>query len=132
MRFYKSLYLTDRFFYFLGVTIFVFFASFLIQPFFYVGLSLLTFCFVLLGADLFLLFKETAISVERTNPAVFSLSDKNKVSLSVKNRSSLDLKLKIIDEIPYQFRERDFSILTSLKEGKTETINYYLKPIVRG
>lgn len=132
MSFYKSLYLTDRFFYFLGAVVFVFFVSFLIQPFFYVGLSLLAFCAILLITDTFLLYKKTNILIERTVPSVFSLSDKNKVSLSVKNQSGLDLKIKIIDEVPYQFKERDFLILTTLKKDKTETINYYLQPTIRG
>lgn len=132
MSFYKSLYLSDRFFYILGTAIFVFFISFLIAPFFYLALFILALCFVLLFVDIFLLYKKTTIVIERTVPPIFSLSDKNKVSLSFKNESNLALNIKIIDEIPYQFKERDFSISTSLDKEKGETINYYLLPTVRG
>jgi len=132
MNFYKSLYLTDRFFYFLGGTVFVFFVSFLIQPFFYVALALLVLCAILIGLEVFSLYKKTNITISRTIQPIFSLSDKNKVSLLLKNESAIILKIKIIDEIPYQFNERDFLIVTTIEKEKSETINYYLEPTIRG
>lgn len=132
MRLIKNLYLTDRIFYCLGTIVFLFFVSFLIAPVFYLVLVLLAFCALTLSADIVLLFKNSTISANRSVASVLSLSDKNKVSLSIINQSNLNLELKIIDEIPYQFNERNFSISIPLKKAKSEIINYYVSPTIRG
>lgn len=132
MKLIKNLYLTDRFFYVLGAIIFLFFVSFGIAPVFYVALLLLACCSIFLIVDVLILFKKRQVIITREVPPVFSLSDKNKVTLLVSNQSNRKFKLKIIDEIPFQFNERDFSIETSLAAEKIEKINYSLIPVHRG
>jgi uncharacterized protein (DUF58 family) len=132
MKLIKDLYLTDRIFYFLGAVIFLFFISFLFAPVFYIALASLFCCILILSIDVFLLFKNTLIEANRTAAPVFSLSDKNKVSITIINLSKYNLKVKIVDEIPYQFNERDFSISISLKESGTELITYHVAPVIRG
>lgn len=132
MRLIRDLYLSDRIFYSLGTCIFLFFASFLYGFIFYIALSLLLCTFVLLATDIYLLFKTNTVSAERTIALVFSLNDKNKVSLSIHNLSKLNLRLKIVDEIPYQFNEHDFSVRTQLAASKTEIIQYSVTPFIRG
>lgn len=132
MKIFKSLYLTDRVFYVLGTCVFLFFVSFVYAVVFYIALVLLfSFCIALL-VDLIVLYKSTLVSAERHVASVLSLSDKNKVSLTVINLSDRFLDLKIIDEIPYQFNERDFKVHLSTEKGKTETINYHVTPLIRG
>ena len=128
----KNLHLTDRVFYFLGAIIFLFFTSFLYHSMFYIALAGLIFCALLLLVDIILLFKSAAVSASRTIAPILSLNDKNPVQISISNRSGLNLTLKIIDEIPYQFNERDFSISTTLEKAKSETINYFVSPLIRG
>ena len=82
---------------------------------FYVAIVLLISCVILLGVDIFVLFKNTNIKIHRDLASIFSLGDQNKVSLTVVNNANLNLNLKIIDEIPYQFNERDFSIQILMK-----------------
>jgi len=132
MKLIKNLYLTDRFFYVLGTIIFLFFVSFGLAPVFYVSLFLLIGCALFLIVDIVLLFKQRLVAISREVPSVLSLSDKNKIVLSVLSKSNLKLQLKIIDEIPYQFNERDFSITNKIEPKKTETIHYYLTPNSRG
>lgn len=132
MRSIKKLYLTDRIFYFLGGIIVLFLISFLFAPVFYVAVVSLIACGIILTIDIYLLFKNVIIEADRTVASVLSLSDRNKVSISISNRSGLDLKLKIIDEIPFQFNERDFSMNTSLNSFKSEIIHYYVSPVIRG
>lgn len=132
MPFFKNVYLTDRVFYCLACVIFLFFLSFLIHPLFYLAIVLLMTCMVLLCIDVYILFKNSNISIHREASAVFSLNDPNKVSLELLNKTNYKLKLKIIDEIPYQFNERDFSIPVVINKLQKEMITYYMSPKIRG
>ncbi|PJA06624.1 MAG: DUF58 domain-containing protein [Flavobacteriales bacterium CG_4_10_14_0_2_um_filter_32_8] len=133
MKLLNSLYLTDRVFYVLGAIILCFFASFFILSLFYFALGLLVLLVVLLLIDFFILYsKKSIVEVTRTVAAILSLSDENKVVIHLKNKSLLTLKLKIIDELPYQLTERDFNIVTTLHKKESDTINYQLKPFIRG
>ena len=133
MKLLNSLYLTDRVFYVLGGIVLCFFASFFVPQLLNIALCLLVLLAILLVLDFFILYtKKTLMEVTRTVPAILSLSDENKIIIHLKNNSLLRLKLKIIDELPYQLSERDFNIITSLNKKETNTINYQLKPFVRG
>lgn len=132
MSLFKHLYLTDRIFYFLGSIIFLFFISFLFNPVYYLAVFLLFACVLMLCVDVFILFKNTNVSIQRELSSVFSLGDANKVTLTLVNNTNRKLNIKIIDEIPYQFNERDFSILITINENKTEIVTYDMSPKIRG
>ena len=133
MRFIKSLYLTDRIFYVLGGIILCFFIAFLVPVFFYISLFLVLITIHLLLADVILLYKtKKNVMIERSTPAIFSLSDDNKITLRITNQTRLKLSLKIIDELPYQLSERDFNILTEIAANDKETLIYKLRPLTRG
>ncbi|MBL4594909.1 MAG: DUF58 domain-containing protein [Flavobacteriales bacterium] len=133
MKLIKSLYLTDRMFYVLGGTVFCFFASFFYEPLFYLALIVLSLTILLFIADFILLYtKKNIINIERSVSAVLSLSDENSIILRIKNNSSLNIKVKIIDELPYQLSERDFNIKISLDKLAKDTIQYKLTPLIRG
>lgn len=132
MPLFKNLYLTDRIFYCLGGIIFLFFLSFLIQPLFYLPVTLLAVCIVVLCIDIYILFKNSNINISRETTSVFSLGDQNKVSLTLENKTNRRLTVKIIDEIPYQFNERDFSIPIVINAEQTELVTYYMSPKIRG
>ena len=127
MLIFKNLYLTDRVFYCLATCIFLFAASFLFNFIFYLTLTLLSGIVLLMLEDIYVLFKTAAIAAVRETGSVFSLNDKNKVTLTVTNLSSYQLSLKIIDEIPYQFNERNFLMQTSLgKSNFNNLLDYSL------
>ena len=132
MLIFKNLYLTDRVFYCLATCIFLFAASFLVDFIFYLTLTLLSGIVLVMLLDVYVLFKTAAISAGRETGSIFSLNDKNKITLTITNLSSYQLSLKIIDEIPYQFNERDFLMQTSLGKSKTEIIHYHVVPFIRG
>jgi uncharacterized protein (DUF58 family) len=81
---------------------------------------------------LFLLYRKQVIQISRKLNVLFSLHDKNKISLTVNNRSNYLLHLRIVDEIPYQFNERDFAVRCTLNKTKTEIIEYAVTPQIRG
>lgn len=132
MALLKSIYLTDRVFYALGTCVCLFFVSFLFAFVFYIALAFLFCIIIFISVDIYILFNAKAISVDRKMPAVFSLGDKNKIALTITNNLFRKLNLKIIDEIPYQFNQRNFSVQTYLAKSKTELIYYTVSPLLRG
>lgn len=132
MTAFKNIFLNDKVFYALGICIFLFFMSFLYGFVFYLALSVLICISLLIIADIYLLFRSTGISANRSLSNVISLNDKNKITLTITNLFPYKIDLKIIDEIPYQFNERDFSMKTSLDRSKTEIIQYNVIPLTRG
>jgi len=132
MPFFKNLYLTDRFFYVLGTCVFLFFLSYSFSIIFYVALTILLVLVVLMLADIYLLFNKNMLSVERDLATVLSLNDKNNVILKIESKSSLTLSVKLIDEIPFQFKERDFFMDLKLRGFESSNIQYSLVPLIRG
>jgi len=133
MKLIKSIYLTDRIFYVLGIVVLSFFISFVIPSFFYLSLILLGTTIALFLIDFFLLYKKKkTISITRNVASILSLSDDNNIILKIKNYTNINLRLKIIDELPYQLCERDFNIITRLNKHEKDTIKYALRPLIRG
>jgi uncharacterized protein (DUF58 family) len=132
MKLIKHLYLTDRVFYCLGAVIFLCFTSFLVHPVFYAAVGLLGLCFLVILVDMMILFRKQNIEASRETQPVFSLGDKNKVAIHLRNNTARSLKIKIIDEIPHQFEERDFSMTIPIGKLKNEIVTYHMTPTIRG
>ena len=133
MRLINDKYLTDRFFYLFGGVILLFVVSF---PFNFIfpiaqAVLVLTIGFVIVDF-LFLRKNNTQLTAERILPKVFSLSDKNKVIINIKSLSDRKLKLLVIDELPVEFQKRDFHKELTMHPGEELTIDYRLRPVVRG
>jgi len=129
----KNLFLTNRFFGLCGLLVVAFATSFfvplLLQPT-QVALALMTALVVL---DYALLFgKRDLAEAHRKLPKIFSLSDPNSVTLTLANYSRQRLFFKIIDEIPFQFQQRNFMLHASLDPGEAQEIKYELRPLQRG
>lgn len=82
------------------------------------------------GALLFL--HRNGLKIERIVSERFSNGDINKVQLVITNQFHFRVTLKIIDEIPVQFQQRDFSVDAVLNSDETQNINYILRPVERG
>lgn len=129
----KNLFLTNRFFAMCGALVVAFATSFFLPALFPLAKVLLALALALTALDFTLLFGQQALlKGHRKLPKIFSLSDPNPVLLTITNDSGLQLFLKIIDEIPFQFQQRDFIQTTSLKPGESQEIRYELKPLQRG
>ena len=96
-----------------------------------IGLGLLTAVILL---DLILLFyvQQDAIEADRIIDEKFSNGDINNIQLFFRSNYRFPTYLKVIDEIPIQFQERNFQLNLILKPGQSETINYDLRPTERG
>ena len=130
---YNTLFLNNRFFYFLA-TIAILFVIGLFAPIFFEVSKVLVFMLsVLTIFDILLLYKtKDGIKVERFLPERLSNGDENKISLSLKNKYPFVAHLSLIEELPYQFQKRDFFFHQQLQKNDEKNIHYNLKPTERG
>ncbi len=129
----RNLYLGNRFFYIFSIIIVMFVIGYQYYAIFVLAkVCLVVFaCFVAL--DIFWLFQRNVKVIgERKLPKLLSLSDENKISLSLKNESPRKLDVELIDEVPFQFQVRDHSVSISLASGESRSMDYFLKPFERG
>ncbi|MCD0466192.1 DUF58 domain-containing protein [Flavobacterium sp. ENC] len=133
MKFIKSLYLNNFFFYVLLGIIGMFVCAFIFPRLYdgvwFVVLVLSTFLLL----DILLLYlAKTGIEATRNTPEKLSNGDLNPVKIAIKNQYTFPISVKIIDEIPFQFQVRDFKILKNIKASAHEDIQYELRPTERG
>ncbi|WP_343588478.1 DUF58 domain-containing protein [Flavobacterium sp.] len=133
MKFIKSLYLNNFFFYVLIGIIGLFVCAF-IFPNMYNAVWLLVLGLVtFLVLDILLLyFARTGLEAERITPEKLSNGDLNPIKLHLKNHYTFPISVKIIDEIPFQFQVRDFKIVKTVKAASQKEIGYDLRPTERG
>jgi len=129
----KNMFLTDRFFLVFGILVVLFATAFALPPLFLIVKILLVIAIVVCIIDGINVFnKDVDFACERIVPKVFSLGDENKVTLNLINKSSKDLFVSIIDELPVQFQKRDFEILLNIKPKEEVGRTYLLRPLERG
>ena len=82
--------------------------------------------------DYVLLFRKNGLKIQRIVSDRFSNGDINKVQLTITNLYHFRIQIKVIDEIPVQFQQRDFSVDGVLNSEETQNIAYSLRPVERG
>ena len=131
--FFKSLYIQNRFFIVIAIVVGVFVCAFIV-PFLLVLAKILVLVlavFTLL--DIFTLyFVKTGVSGRRNCPEKFSNGDLNTIQIAIQNHYTFAINIRIIDEIPIQFQERNFQLLKKVKAQENTTLEYALKPLERG
>jgi len=133
LKFIKSLYLNNFFFYALlgiiGLFVFAFIFPNLYNAVWFVFLVLFTF----LVLDFLILYVvKTGIEASRITPEKLSNGDLNPISINIKNHYTFPVSVKIIDEIPFQFQVRNFQILKTIKASAQKEAGYDLRPTERG
>lgn len=132
-HFYKTLFLNNRFFYFIATVAVLFVVGFFVPIFFEVSKVLLFIVSILVFVDIFLLYNtKKGISLERVLPERLSNGDINKVTLTIKNNYSFTNHLSIIEELPFQFQKRNFIFPLVIASKEEKNIYYDLKPSERG
>ncbi|WP_131538426.1 DUF58 domain-containing protein [Pedobacter nototheniae] len=132
-KYYTDLFLGNRLFIALGVCVclfvFSFFVSFLGDlPYFFFGALL-----VLILLDFILLYRNNkGVFLRREIPDRLSNGDDNELKIYLENFYPFQVKIGIIDEIPFQFQKRDLWFNTSLASKEQKIITYFLRPTKRG
>ena len=79
-----------------------------------------------------LFFLKGSLKANRLLSSRFSISDDNKVTLSIINSYPYKIKARLIDELPFQFQVRNFELVVAIGFKSRETVAYNLKPLSRG
>jgi len=129
----KSLFLSQRFFGIMAGLIVLFFLGFGLEFLFPVAQVLLMLFIAVFVIDLWLMYRtHQPIEVKRKLPELLSLADKNSIALWLRNNYPFNIKVSIIDELPYQLQERDFEIEEEIEAQKKIKITYEIYPDERG
>jgi uncharacterized protein (DUF58 family) len=133
MKWFNRIYLNNFTFYvFIGIL--VCFVVAYIFPALYHATWLLFYVFLgFLFIDFLLLFASNQrFAGERSTVEKFSNGDENPVTLTIQNGYGFPVRLKIIDEIPFQFQERNFQVMRNVPAGSSDAFEYFLRPRERG
>jgi len=133
MKWLKSIYLNNFTFYvFLGIL--VLFVVAYIFPSLYNATWFIFYVFLgFIGIDFILLFvTNQRFNGLRQTPEKLSNGDENPVTIRVENGYGFPVRLKVIDEIPFQFQVRDFSVNRTVAPGAIDAFEYLLRPTERG
>ena len=129
----KNMFLTDRFFLIFGILVVLFATAFAFPPLLIITKIFLLIAIIVCFIDGINVFsKDVNFECERVVPKVFSLGDENKVTLKLKSKSSKDLSVSIIDELPFQFQKRDFELQLKTDPKEEVSKSYFVKPLERG
>src|SRR5438093_13537534 len=129
----SSFYLTRLVFYagFAAAVIFV--LSYFFPPFFDVAVAVLILTAIAIAADVLLLYsKAKGILAQRIVEERLSNGDDNKVIIEIENHYNFKVQARIIDEIPFQFQERNWHRDVVLIPETIYLVEYFLKPLQRG
>jgi uncharacterized protein (DUF58 family) len=133
MKFFKSIFFTNRFFYAGFFVAFCFVIGFFMPLILIVAkLIALLFLFIVI-LDIFLIYiPKTSIEVHRNYPERFSNGDDNQMELNVSNNYQFPIFIRIIEEFPLQLQIRDLQFEKRLKSNKKTIFKYTIKPTDRG
>lgn len=133
IRFFKSLYLSNRFFIALALCVLALFACFVFEHYLFVVLVGIGVAGVFLLMDIMALYMQSrGVQAFRNCPDRLSNGDINTISLSVSNRYPFRIGITIVEEVPFQFQKRDLAFNTYLGIDRSEVLYYDLRPTERG
>lgn len=133
IRFYKNLYINNRFFILFGVIVILFCFGFAFESLFFVAKIALIAGGAVTLADILLLFHpRLKIGASRSMSKLLSLGDDNAVKLEIENNYNLPLDITVIDELPYQLQKRDFIMRFRIGPKEKKQLTYMVRPVLRG
>lgn len=133
VRFFKELFLNNRFFYAMFGCIVLFVFSFIYPSFFFIAKLLLIAFVITVVIDLGLLFLgNNNIIAQRILPEKFSNGDHNEIKVAVSSKYGIEVFCTVIEELPFQFQLRDFSMFKNIPSGEETTFTYQIRPTERG
>ncbi|MEM9831506.1 MAG: DUF58 domain-containing protein [Bacteroidota bacterium] len=130
---FRQLYLTPWFFWSIGLVTLLLLLGFGLPILFPLGQVALGVLAALFFTDIALLFRvRQGVTGDRTCPERLSNGDENILTIDLQNRYSFPIHGQIIDELPYQLQERNFSISFELRPRERKNYSYTVRPVKRG
>ncbi|MEJ0033959.1 MAG: hypothetical protein WDO15_28135 [Bacteroidota bacterium] len=116
MKLIRNLYLTNRLYLVFALLICAMMASYALPNLMPVVQTSVVILILIACIDILLLFnKRVDVEVTRETPGVLSLGDANPIKLTLKNKARMSIHVSVIDELPEQFQERNFSISLDMR-----------------
>jgi uncharacterized protein (DUF58 family) len=132
-RYLSPLYPAKRFYFLLVGIIMVFVISYGVPVLLIVGKIAFLFLLALALLDYIVLFAgKNKINASRQMAERFSNGDENKVFLAVSNKYPFAVHIDLVDEVPFQFQMRNFSLSFLLGGSADKSILYNIRPTQRG
>ena len=132
-RFFKSLFFSKRFYWVFAGIIGIFVFALASVVLLWIAKLLLAVFFLLVFIDYLVLFsKKNGITAQRILSDRFSNGDENSVQINLASTYSFKTNIKIIDELPVQFQERNFLLHQQLTADEQKHLTYSLRPVERG
>ncbi|MDR2955337.1 MAG: DUF58 domain-containing protein [Prevotella sp.] len=133
IRFFKGLYLNNRFFITLALCVLGFFVCFIFDEYYYLMQIVLMAVVILLFLDIVSVYRQRkGIVAARNCPERLSNGDQNTISITVTNRYPFAARINIVEEVPFQFQKRNLSFKMTLGADRSEVFYYDLRPTQRG
>jgi len=133
IQFIKSFYLRKQFFVALfSVAILFVVAYFFGNIFWLVKLLFFLLIFTVVIDIALLYFNREGVQATRILPKKLSNGDENPIEIRLFNQFQFTVSTKIIDELPVQWQQRDFKLLSTLKPSEEKTYTYRVRPNERG
>ncbi|MCL5245990.1 DUF58 domain-containing protein [Cellulophaga sp. 20_2_10] len=133
MRFLKSFYIHNTFFWYLAILAAMFMTSYWnkwLYPIAWLCTMILIALFLL---DIYLLYTtKNGIKASRSLPQKLSNSDHNPIVMEFKSAYTFKTGISVVEELPIQFQKRDFNYNTTLKKGVPKLFEYTVRPVERG
>lgn len=132
-NFFKSLFLTNRFFITLALCVLALIVCFILPELYFIVLALIGIISILLFIDIYIIYRiSNGIEGYRICPDRLSNGDQNPISICITNRYPFKVGITIVEEVPFQFQKRDLIFKTYLNEGQEQFFYYNLRPTQRG
>jgi len=133
MQVLRNIYFRSYFFYFLLGLAFVFILAFFFGAlFFWIKAVLFLFIAVCIWDLLFLFTKKNPLIIKRAYPEKLSNGDYNDFQIILESRYPSNITVRVLEELPIQFQERNFDYERVLRPAVPEDIHYQLRPAKRG
>lgn len=130
---YQSFYLTKRTYIAAACIVLLFACSFFLDFLFVIAQIALCLLALLILLDFVLLyFKRKALLAGRICKPRFSNGDENFVQLQFYNNYTFTIDLKVVDELPVQFQERNWLKELKIEKEEKKILSYVLRPVQRG
>jgi len=97
-----------------------------------VGWTMMCVVLLMTAVDILLLWSRRGVEASRRCAGRFSNGDDNDVYVRVENLYHFAVRLEVTDEIPIVFQRRDVCFRLFLRQGRSKTIRYRLRPTRRG
>lgn len=131
--FFKSLFLTKRFFIALIACVVGLCTAYAVPYLYYIMFIVMgVFCILILFDIISVYSRKNAFNAVRHCPDRLSNGDQNPISIILKNLYSFTTRFVVIEEVPFQFQKRDLVFKTKLNPNKELVLHYDLRPTERG